>query len=425
MLDKPSPQLPPYGLPEGAAERFTAIVGESHAFSASDDVAPYVAEQRGLLNGVSPLVLRPGSVEEVAAILRLANALRVPVVPQGGNTGLVGGGVPRGAAGNLPAEIVVSLQRMNRVLDVDTAGNTMLVEAGCVLQRAQEAADAADRLFPLSLGAQGTAQIGGNIATNAGGTGVLAYGNTRDLVMGLEVVLPTGEVLDRLSRLRKDNTGYRLSELFVGAEGTLGIVTKAVLKLFPRPKGREVAFVAVPSPQAALALFERARGAAGPQLTAFELISARAFDFTLEFADMRSPLAEPSPWYVLTEISSGRSAEDAREMLESVLMAAIEAGEAGDAALAESLAQAGHVLEAARGHELVAEAARRLDQARHLRARRRDPAFIDEADRGRAARVPRGPRRQFRPHGRRQPALQRHPPRGLGGRRPSSTSTRR
>ena len=335
MLDTPLPQLP-----EGAAERFAAVVGPSHAFTVEADVAPYVAEQRGLLPGHSPLVLRPGTVEEVAAIVTLANELDVPVVPQGGNTGLVGGGVPHGAGSGKPAEVVVALSRMDRVLDVDPAGNTMIVEAGCILQRAQEAADEADRLFPLSLGAQGTAQIGGNIATNAGGTGVLAYGNTRDLVMGLEVVLPTGEVWSRLSRLRKDNTGYRMAELFVGAEGTLGIVTKAVLKLFPKPKGREVALVAVHSPDAALALFERARGAAGAQLTAFELISRRAFRFTLDFAETRSPLAAEAPWYVLTEISSGRSREDARELLETVLMAAIEGGEASDAVLAESIAQA-------------------------------------------------------------------------------------
>ena len=335
MLDTPKP-----ALPEGAAERFTQIVGEAHAFTLDTDVAPFVAEQRGLLPGHSPLVLRPGTAEEVAAIVRLANELRVPVVPQGGNTGLVGGGVPHGPAAGKPAEIVVTLGRMDRVLDVDPAGNTMVVEAGCILQRAQEAADRHDRLFPLSLGAQGTAQIGGNIATNAGGTGVLAYGNTRDLVMGLEVVLPTGEVWSRLSRLRKDNTGYRMAELFVGAEGTLGIVTKAVLKLFPKPKGREVALVAVPSPEAALALFERARDVAGAGLTAFELISARAFHFTLAYADMRSPLSEAAAWYVLTETSSGRSREDARETLEGVLMAAIEAEEASDAVLAQSLAQA-------------------------------------------------------------------------------------
>ena len=329
MLDIPEPCLP-----DGALERFAAIVGPAHALTEVADTEPFAADQRGLLSGRTPLVLKPGGVEEVSAILRLANELRVPVVPQGGNTGLVGAGVPRRGE----AEVVVALGRMDRILDVDADGYTMTVEAGCILQRAQEAADAADRLFPLSLGAKGTAQIGGNIATNAGGTGVLAYGNTRDLVMGVEAVLPSGEVFGHLSRLRKDNTGYDIANLFVGAEGTLGIVTKAVLKLFPKPKGREVAFAALASPRAALDLFNRARDAAGFGLTAFELISARAMDITVDFTGMRRP-TEAAPWYVLAEVSSGRSAEDARDMMEGILGAAIEAGVVDDAVLAQSLTQ--------------------------------------------------------------------------------------
>ena len=326
----------PAPLDPSLVARFVAIVGERNAFTEGGDVAPFVEEQRGQLNGVSELVLRPASTEEVSAILGIAQEAGTPIVPQGGNTGLQGAGVPRGSAHDGRGEVVVSLGRMNRVLDVDPAGNTMLVEAGCVLQRAQEAADEHDRLFPLSLGAQGSAMIGGNIGTNAGGTGVLAYGNTRDLVMGLEVVLPGGEVWNGLSRLRKDNTGYDLKNLFVGAEGTLGIVTKAVLKLFPKPKGREVAFVAVRDPDAALRLFERTRAAAFSQATAFELLSPRAMRWTLAFTETRPLMPDHEGWFVLVEISSGRSPEDARDLLEGILAGAFEAGEASDAVLAES-----------------------------------------------------------------------------------------
>src|SRR5215210_5929959 len=232
--------------------RFGAIVGERYAITDPADMAPYLTEERQLYHGRSPLVLRPGSVAEVSAILKLANETGTPIVPQGGNTGLVGGQTPHNG------EVLLSLKRMDRVREVDATSNTMTCEAGVILQKAQDAAAAADRLFPLSLGAEGSCTIGGNLSTNAGGTGALAYGVTRDLALGLEVVLADGRVWHGLNKLTKDNTGYDLKNLFIGAEGTLGIITAAVLKLFPRPRAVETALAGVPSPAAALGLFNLA-----------------------------------------------------------------------------------------------------------------------------------------------------------------------
>ncbi|MDD9909366.1 MAG: FAD-binding oxidoreductase [Ahrensia sp.] len=318
------------------AQRFAAIVGSSHALTKADQMAAYISDTRGRYQGSARMVLRPGSVEEVSAILHLASETGTPIIPQGGNTGLVAGGLPlREGEGR---EIIVSLSRMNRILEVDTDTNTMTVEAGAVLQTIQQAADEANRLYPLSLGAQGSCQIGGTISTNAGGTGVLAYGNTRDLVMGLEAVLPSGAVWNGLSRLRKDNTGYDLKHLFIGGEGTLGIVTKAVLKLFPKPRGRDVAMVGLSSPRAALDLFNAARSMAGNALTAFELMVDTAMEFTLLHAQNkpRRPLAAQHPWYVLLEVSSGRLADDARLLIEDILSSALERGLIADATIAES-----------------------------------------------------------------------------------------
>jgi FAD/FMN-containing dehydrogenase len=318
-------------------DRFAAIVGAAHALRAEADIAPYVQELRGLWPGRSPLVLKPGSVEEVSRILRLATETRTPIVPQGGNTGLVGGQTPH-PAGN---EVVVSLSRLNRIREIDPLSNTVTAEAGVVLETLQKAADAADRLFPLSLASQGSCEIGGNLSSNAGGTAVLAYGNARELCLGVEVVLPTGEVLDDLRKLKKDNTGYDLKNLFVGAEGTLGIVTAAVLKLFPKPKGREVAWAGLKSPEAALALFGLAADRAGSSLTAFELIGKTPLDFVMKhFPASVPPLDAQWPWNALIEISSGRSPEDAASLIETILAEALEAGFAGDAVIAASLAQA-------------------------------------------------------------------------------------
>jgi FAD/FMN-containing dehydrogenase len=316
--------------------RFAAIVGERYAVTDQPDIAPYLEERRGLWHGRTSLVLRPGSVEEVSKIMRLASETGTPVVPQSGNTGLVGAQVPD-ASGHA---VVLSLSRLNRIREIDALSNTATVEAGVILQTLQEAADGADRLFPLSLASQGSCQIGGNLSSNAGGTGVLAYGNARELCLGVEVVLPTGEVFDDLRKLKKDNTGYDLKNLFVGAEGTLGVITAAVLKLFPKPKGREVAFAGLQSPDAALKLFSLGMDRAGAALTAFELIGARPYDFTLRHAaGVTRPLAEDWPWYVLMQVSSGHSAQDARGLIEDILTAGLDQGIVDDAVIAASLSQ--------------------------------------------------------------------------------------
>ncbi|WP_394890728.1 FAD-binding oxidoreductase [Mesorhizobium sp. AaZ16] len=324
------------GIDAALLDRFAEIVGQAHALRSEADIAPYVSERRGLYPGRTPLVLRPGSVDEISRILRLATETGTPIVPQGGNTGLVGGQMPDHSG----REIVLSLSRLNRIREIDVQSNTVTAEAGVVLQTLRDAADAADRLFPLSLGSQGSCQIGGNLSSNAGGTGVLAYGNARELCLGVEVVLSTGEVFDDLRKLKKDNTGYDLKNLFIGAEGTLGIITAAVLKLYPKPKGREVAWVGLESPEAALALFGKATDRAGSGLTAFELIADRPLEFAVRhISGTVRPLAGEWPWHVLMEVSSGRSAEDARQLVEDILTAGLEEGLAGDAVIAASLAQ--------------------------------------------------------------------------------------
>ena len=317
-------------------DRFAAIVGDAYALRVEADIAPHVREHRGLYPGRTPLVLKPGTVDEVSRILALATETGTPVVPQGGNTGLVGGQMPH-TTGD---EIVVSLSRLNRVREIDLLSNTVIVEAGVVLEALHRAVEAEERFFPLSLGSQGSCQIGGNLSSNAGGTAVLAYGNMRELCLGVEVVLPTGEVFDDLRKLKKDNTGYDLKNLFVGAEGTLGIITAAVLKIFPTPRGREVGWAGVASPEDALALFGLATELAGANLTGFELIGKTPLDFALRLASgSPPPLAGDWPWHVLVDISSGRSQEDARSLLEAILTEGMEKGLVGDAAIAESIAQ--------------------------------------------------------------------------------------
>ena len=317
-------------------QRFVRIVGEKNALGANDDLAHYVNETRGIFKGATPLVLKPASTAEVSSILMVANETRTPIVPQGGHTGHVAGGLPDESG----TQIVLATERMNTIREIDPAGNTMTVEAGVILQTIQEKAAEHDRLFPLSLGAQGSCQIGGNISTNAGGTGVLAYGNTRALVLGVEAVLPNGAIWNGLRKLKKDNTGYDLKDLFIGAEGTLGIVTAAVLKLFPAPAGKEIAWAGLKSPAAALKFLEIAQGKAGNSLTAFELVPRRGIEFlTKHFPKYPDPLASAHPWYVMAEISSGRSAEDARELTEDIFSAAFEHDVVQDAVLAGSLAQ--------------------------------------------------------------------------------------
>jgi FAD/FMN-containing dehydrogenase len=317
--------------------RFAAIVGDRHVVTDPTTMAPYLVEWRDLYRGRSPVVVRPGSTAEVAALMQLADAWRVPVIPQGGNTGLVGGQIPDETG----AEIVLSLGRMNRIRALDSDGNTLTAEAGVTLQAVQEAADAADRLFPLTLGSQGSCTVGGNLATNAGGTAVLAYGNARDLTLGLEVVLADGQVWNGLRALRKDNTGYDLKQVFLGSEGTLGIITAAVLKLFARPRARAVAFVGVEHPRFALRLLDLAKSRADTLLTGFELMPQIGIDFAVRhLAGARAPLATPAPWSVLIELSSGGTDEALRGLMEEILTLAYERDIITDAAIADTLAQA-------------------------------------------------------------------------------------
>ncbi|MDO9415709.1 FAD-binding oxidoreductase [Pararhizobium sp.] len=317
--------------------RFAAIVGDSNALSDSKDIAPYLIESRGLYKGTSPLVLRPGTVQEVSDILKLATETGAAIVPQGGNTGHVAGQIPRTGK----ADIVLSLQRLNRIRDIDPIGNVIVADAGCILADIQKAAEDYNRLFPLSLGSEGSALIGGNLSSNAGGTAVLAYGNMRQLCLGLEVVLPTGEIWDGLRRLKKDNTGYDLRDLFIGAEGTLGVITGAVLKLFPRPLGHQVAFAGLKSVGDALTLFERASSLCGPALTGFELMPRLGVEFTSKhIAGVRDPMETVHPWYVLIDISTSDHAESAGRMIQAVLEDGISRDLVDNAVIAQNETQA-------------------------------------------------------------------------------------
>jgi len=316
-------------------EQLATIVGPSHLLTNAEDLAPYLVEERGLYRGQALAVARPGSTAEVAALMRTCAEAGVAVVPQGGRTGLCGGGVPV----TPELALVITTERLNRIRAIDPVDFTITVEAGCILATIQAAAEAEGCLFPLSLGAEGSCRIGGNIATNAGGTNVLRYGPARDLVLGLEVVLPDGQVWNGLKALRKDNTGYALTQLFIGSEGTLGLITAAVLKLFPRSVERQTALVSLPDPQAAVTLLGRARRASGDAVTACELISRVALDLALRhIPGLRDPLEVAGPWLLLLELSSSRPG-GLREALESVLETALEDGTALDAVLAESETQ--------------------------------------------------------------------------------------
>ncbi|MEQ1651205.1 MAG: FAD-binding oxidoreductase [Hyphomicrobium sp.] len=317
--------------------RFAEIVGAAHALTRPEDQAGYLREWRDLYVGKTPLVLRPGSTDEVSKILALANAHGIGVVPQAGNTGLVGGQIPS-TRGD---EIVLSVGRLNKVRAVDADGGSMILEAGVTLAEAQSVAEKAGRLFPLSLASEGSCQLGGVLATNAGGTAVLAYGNARNLCLGVEAVLADGRVWNGLRTLKKDNTGYDLRDLLIGSEGTLGIITSAALKMLPRPAEVATAIVALESPDAALKLFRHAEETGGSGLTAFEFWTRRALDFALTYMpNTREPLSASHPWYALLEISSGETGGRAQSQLQGLLEAASERGLISDAAIAASLQQA-------------------------------------------------------------------------------------
>jgi len=315
--------------------QLAAIVGGLGIVTGAD-AATFCTDWRGRYSGRARCVVKPASTEEVAAVVALCAQERIPMVPQGGNTGLVGGATPLhdGQA------VVINLSRMKRIREIDAANNTLTAEAGCLLAEVQAAAAGADRLFPLSLAAEGSCEIGGNLSTNAGGVAVLRYGNMRELTLGIEAVLPDGRIWHGLRGLRKDNTGYDLKHLFIGAEGTLGIITAAVLKLFPRPRQAATAWLAVRDPAAAVELLSQLRGACGERVTGFEIVARPALELVLKhIPGARDPLAAVSPWYVLIELTDTLADVDLAGTLASVLGAEIAAGRVADAAMAQDLAQ--------------------------------------------------------------------------------------
>ncbi len=354
--------------------RFIDIVGQKYAVTDPSAQEPYLVEMRDLYHGHTPVVLRPGSVAEVSAILKLANDTKTAVVPQGGNTGLVGGQIPH------HGEVILSLTRLDKIREVDAVSNTMTVEAGVTLQRAREAAAEADRLYPQLLPSEGTCTIGGNLSTNAGGTAALAHGIARSHAVGLEVVLADGRVLHNLNKLKKDNTGYDLKNLFIGAEGTLGVITAAVLRLVPRPHSVETAFAGVPSPQAALGLLGIAEERTAGGVTSFEMMARAGVDAVVKHdSSSRHPLVTPYPWYVLIELSS-QQREGLRGVMEDILAAGHDKGLVLDATIADSMQQAKSFW---RIRELFGEV------QRHIGASIKHdisvpvasvPAFIEEAD---------------------------------------------
>jgi FAD/FMN-containing dehydrogenase len=324
-------------------EKLAAIVGERGLITDAGGKHPYLTDWRENFLGTALAVVRPAATEEVAAVVKLCAAERVAIVPQGGNTGLVGGGTPDEGG----REIVLSLNRMNRITDIDPIGYSMTVEAGCILKTIQETAAQHDRLFPLSLAAEGSCTIGGNLSTNAGGVQVLHYGNARHLVLGLEVVTPAGDIWNGLRALKKDNTGYDLRDLYLGAEGTLGIITKAVLKLWPKPKDVATAWIAVPSPESAVALLSGAHAASEDNVTSCELMSRQGIDFVLKhIPGAADPLADRHDWYVLLEWSSSRPRREGenqsglREKMEAFLGEEMESGQVLDATIAQNETQA-------------------------------------------------------------------------------------
>jgi FAD/FMN-containing dehydrogenase len=317
-------------------DRIRQVVGAQGIITDAADLEPYIVDWRGFYRGATPAVVRPSSTREVAQVVKICAETRTPIVPQGGNTGMCGGATPS-ANGD---EIVLSLGRMNRIREVDALNNTVTAEAGCILANVQQAALEADRLFPLSLGAEGSCQIGGNLATNAGGVNVLRYGNARELVLGLEVVLPDGRVMEGLRGLRKDNTGYDLKDIFVGSEGTLGVITAAVLKLYPKPRTFVTAFAAVPDPAAAVSLLGLLRGECGESISAFELISRLCVEIVLKhIPGTRDPFPAAHRWYVLVELSDASGEGALHAVFERAMARAVERELVLDAVVAGSESQ--------------------------------------------------------------------------------------
>lgn len=358
-------------------ERLATIVGAANVLTDLEETAPALSDWRGNYSGRAIGIVRASNTMEVAAVVELCVATRTPIVTQGGNTGMCGAAIPtmQGDA------IVLSLSRMNRILALDIFNNTITVEAGCILANVQQAAADVGRFFPLSLAAEGSCQIGGNLATNAGGINVLRYGNMRDLTLGLEVVLPDGRIWRALRGLRKDNTGYDLKHIFIGSEGTLGVITSAVLKLFPQPRTSATAFAAVPSPEAAIALLAHLRDEIGECISAFEIISCHCVELVVKhIPGVRSPLNASSPWFVLTNVDDFSAGTDLREALEQALASAIDKALITDVVLAENIAH-GHAFWRLR--ESIPEAAKSdgLLYRHDISVPISDiPGFIKEAD---------------------------------------------
>jgi FAD/FMN-containing dehydrogenase len=324
-------------MPSAHIDNLSALVGTANCLVGEESTRSFATDYRGVFHGKALAVVRPADTDEVSRVVAYCHAHDIPVVPQGGNTSLLGGSVPD-ATGE---SIVLSLSRLNRIRSVDGLNDTMVVEAGVTLHQARMAADEAHKLFPLRIGSEGSCQIGGNISTNAGGTAVLRYGNMRDLVLGIEAVLPDGNIWHGLRALRKDNTGYDLKQLFIGAEGTLGIVTAAVLKLMPQPRSTCTAFLAFDTPSIALGFFSELRKRIGQDVTAYELISQEALDLVLQhLPDARAPLSVRTGWYVLVEAASGRSQEELEDALFDVVQVGLEDGSIRDAAVAATQAHA-------------------------------------------------------------------------------------
>ena len=323
-------------FPAPLVDALRAVVGDRGLVTGEADLAPFTVDWRGQFKGRAALLVRPASTEELSKVVALLAEAGVAIVPQAGNTSLCGASVPDSSG----TQVVVNVSRMNRVRAIDLENDTITVEAGCILADLQRVAAENGRFFPLSLAAEGSCEVGGNISTNAGGTQVLRYGNMREQVLGLEVVLPDGRVWEGLRGLRKDNTGYDLKHLFIGAEGTLGIVTAAVLKLYPMPRAIATALVAVPDPEASVALLGRLRAACGERLTGFELIGRYCLDLVFRhIPDRRDPFVQPYPWYVLVELFDAAQGPGLSEILENALGAAAEEGLVTDAVLAASEAQ--------------------------------------------------------------------------------------
>ncbi len=358
-------------------EQCRKVVGADAVLTEKHLLMPYQTDVRKRFTGKALAVILPADVAEVSEIMQLCCQYKVPVVPQGGNTGTVLGSVPD-STGNT---VILSLKRMNHILEIDADNNTMTVEAGCILDNVHAAARQVDRMFPLTLASSGSCMIGGNLAANAGGTSVLRYGTARDLCLGIQTVLPDGSIWDGLYKLRKNNTGYDLRDLFIGSEGTLGIITAAVLKLFPNPSHRQTAFVAVESPSDALKLLNIAKKHADTLLTTFELISQRSLDVVLKhFPDLKAPFPSMTPYYVLIELSSNESEDYLSGLLETVLQTAFNDACVVDACIAQSIAQSKNLWAL---RENISEA-----QARAGKNIKHDisvpvsqiPAFMDDTD---------------------------------------------